>query len=133
MDRRFSRPTLVTIAGLAVVAVGIVVQIASGVEYPLVPPGAVIAVVVAGFVALAHRWWWPPLVATAYAAFLTFGSIVTPGVADRLGNPADVGQFLGTAIQMVGVLATLVAGVVAAFQSRRSAKPRQKTGSAARP
>jgi hypothetical protein len=45
-----------TVAGLVVAAAGIVIQIASGAEYPTIPPGLIILLAAAGLVALATRW-----------------------------------------------------------------------------
>ena len=62
MDRPTSRSrksapaASLTVAGLVVAAAGIVIQIASGAEYPTIPPGLIILLAAAGLVALATRW-----------------------------------------------------------------------------
>jgi hypothetical protein len=62
MDGPASRPRKMspaagfTVAGLVVAAAGIVIQIASGAEYPTIPPGLIILLAAAGLVALATRW-----------------------------------------------------------------------------
>jgi hypothetical protein len=47
--------------GFLVAAVGIVIQIIGGIDYPVVSPGLVILVVAAGLVTFA-RWSWVPFV-----------------------------------------------------------------------
>jgi len=62
MDGPASRPRKMspaagfTVACLVVAAAGIVIQIASGAEYPTIPPGLIILLAAAGLVALATRW-----------------------------------------------------------------------------
>jgi hypothetical protein len=50
--------------GLVVAALGIVIQIVGGIDYPAVPAGLVMLVVAAGLVASA-RWSWMPFVGGA--------------------------------------------------------------------
>jgi hypothetical protein len=109
-----SRTSAAKTAGIALVAsgLGIIVQILGGAEeYPAIPPGAII-LVVAGLAVFAWRWRWSPVIAVAVAGFILIGAFLTEGTADRLGVPGNLGQFLGTALQMAGVVVALVAGVV---------------------
>ena len=93
-----------TVAGLVAAAAGIAIQVLSGVdEYPTIPPGLVILLVVAGLIILGARWRWTPLLGVAVAGFILFGAFVTPG----------------TAIQMLGLCVALLAGIVAALQGAR--------------
>jgi hypothetical protein len=49
-------------ATVSLAAAGIVIQIASGAEYPTIPPGLIILLAAAGLVALATRWRWTTIV-----------------------------------------------------------------------
>ena len=69
---QWSLTARLTVAGLVASAVGVVVQIASGVGYPLVPPVFFILLVPAALIAFG-RWRWTPVTAVLAAAFLTFG------------------------------------------------------------
>lgn len=114
----------VQIGGLLLAALGLVIQIVSGVPgFPPVPPGPIILVVAAALVAFAP-WRWAPVVGLAATLFLTVGLIVswpTSGAVERLGNPAAVGPFIGTVLLLVGLLVALVAGATAtARRPRRS-------------
>lgn len=107
------------VAGLLLGAVGLVIEVVTGVPgFPLVPPGPIILVVAAGFVALAP-WRWAPTLGLAAAVFLTVGQVVAPnfgGSIDRLGDGAAVGPFAGTALFEIGLVIALVAGVVASIR-----------------
>lgn len=103
------------VAGLVLAAVGLVVQVVSGVPgFPTIPPGPIILVVAAAIVALAP-WRLAPLVGLVVALFITVGAVVNfTGIAGRLGDPGAFGPFAGTALQLIGLLVALVAGVMAA-------------------
>lgn len=116
-------PASVTlVAGLVLAAVGLVIQVISGVPgFPTIPPGPIILVVAAAFVALAP-WRWAPIVGLVTALFLVVGAVVAaavPGIADRLGDPGEFGPFAGTALYALGLLVALVAGVVATKRGLR--------------
>lgn len=109
-----------TIVGLVVAAVGIVIQVLSGVaEYPTIPPGFIILLVAAGVVALETRWRWTPILGLAVALFILFGAFVTPGTANRLSNPAAVGAFVGTVVQLLGLVTAAIAGLVSVIRNYR--------------
>ena len=116
-----SLPGKLNVAGLVVAAAGILIQVLSGVdEYPAIPPGLIILLVVAGVVALGSRWRWTPMIGVALPLYLTVGAFVTPGTADRLAHPGEVGAFVGTAVQMLGLVTALIAGLVATTQNYRT-------------
>ena len=110
-----------TIAGLVGNAVGIWIQALSGAAsyaaYPIMPPGPIILVIVAIVVAALRRWWWTPLLGGLLSAWISVGAIVLPETAQRLGNPAAVGEFLGTVLQVVSLALATVAGIVATVQN----------------
>jgi hypothetical protein len=109
-----------TVAGLVVAAAGIVIQIASGAEYPTVPPGLIILLVAAGLVALGARWRWTIIVGVIVSLFLLVGGALAPQSRDQLGDPGQVGVFIGTVIQLLALVVALVAGVAATRQSYRN-------------
>jgi hypothetical protein len=119
-SRSLSAAGKLTVAGLVAAAAGIVIQIASGAEYPTVPPGLIILLVAAGLVALGARWRWTPLVGVVVALFLLVGGALAPQARDQLGDPGAVGVFVGTVIQLLALVVALIAGVAAARQSYRT-------------
>jgi hypothetical protein len=122
MNGRGSLPAagMVTMVGLVMAAVGIAIQIVSGVDaYPTIPPGLVILLVAAGLIALGGRRRWVPLLGAAVALFILFGAVVAPGTADRLARPGEAGAFAGTVIQVLGLVVALLAGIGAAFRGAR--------------
>ncbi|TDD85034.1 hypothetical protein [Actinomadura rubrisoli] len=98
--------------GLAVAAAAIPVQIAGGMDYPVVPPGLLILAVGAA-VALLARPRWALVVPTLIAAFLSVGAVATSNIRDALGDPGDVVAFAGVVLQCVGLAVGLVFCVVA--------------------
>ncbi|MBV8931246.1 MAG: hypothetical protein JOZ47_12385 [Kutzneria sp.] len=99
-------------AGQLGIALGIVVQIATGVVgYPTPPPGAVLAVVVAALV-LFVRWRYMLIVGLLFSVWITIGALVTPGTGQRLADPASVGPFLGTALQVLALAVGIITGVI---------------------
>lgn len=119
-SRSLSAAGKLTVAGLVAAAAGIVIQIASGAEYPTVPPGLIILLVAAGLVALGARWRWTPLVGVVVALFLLVGGALAPQARDQLGDPGAVGVFVGTVIQLLALVVALIASVAATRQSYRT-------------
>ncbi len=124
-SRSLSVAGKLTVAGLVVAAAGIVIQIASGAEYPTVPPGLIILLVAAGVVALGIRWRWTSLAGVIVALFLLVGGALASQARDQLGDPTRVGVFVGTVIQLLALAIALIGGVVAARQSYRT-RPRAR-------
>jgi hypothetical protein len=131
-QRAFPNEHALTVAGLVVGAAGIAILWASGVEFPLaIPPGLVILLVGALFVALAP-WRWAPGVGAFLGLFVTLGFLVSGGVPNLIGgdgntffgtpNPIGrdtLGTVIGTWIQMIGVLSALIAGMIATRNNYR--------------
>ena len=107
--------------GLLLGAIGIFVQKAGGVNYDTVPPGAIIFVVGALLV-LALPWAWVPWLGVLVSVFMVVGFIANPDSLTRLGHPGDFLAFLGTWIQVIGVVAALVAGIGVAISGLRTRK-----------
>lgn len=104
------REVLITAGGLTIAALGIVIQIVGDADYPTVPPGLIIAVVGTAVVVLVRRRW-AFLITLLMAAFLIVGGIITPDAREHLGEPAALGRFIGTIVQLAGVALTLVGSI----------------------
>jgi len=128
----------VTVAGLVAGAAGIAVLWAAGVEFPVaIPPGLVILLAGALFVAFAP-WRWATLVGVVLGLFVAVGFVVSGGIPNLVGgdgnslggssNPVErdtLGTVIGTWIQTIGVLAAVIAGVMATRNNyRRPAQAR---------
>ena len=110
-----------TVIALLGVAAGIWIQALSGAaEYETIPPGPIVLVLLAVVIVLATRWWWIPLSGVLVSGLILVGAFVTPGTANRLSNPAEVGQFVGTVIQMLALILGVGAGMVATVGNYRS-------------
>jgi hypothetical protein len=112
MEQR-QRLRAATVAGLVVGAAGIGLLWAGGVEFPVaIPPGIVILLVGAGFVAVAP-WRWAPAVGILLGAFVTVGFLISPsGIANLTGESGAV-VAVGQAVQQIGVISAVIAGVLA--------------------
>jgi hypothetical protein len=123
MDTTISRPRMLSaagklnVAGLVAAALGIVIQIASGADYPTIPPGPIVLLVAAGLVALGARWRWTTIVGVVVPTYLLVGGVLAPQARDQLGDPGQVGVFTGTVVQLLALVIALAAGVAAARQS----------------
>ena len=125
MDSAIDRPTTwsaagkLNVAGLVAAAAGIVIQIASGADYPTVPPGLILLLAAAGLVAVGARWRWTTIVGVVVPAFLLVGGAIAPQAREQLGDPSQVGVFVGTAVQLLAMAVALVAGLAATWRSYR--------------
>jgi hypothetical protein len=108
------------VAGLAAAAAGIIVQMLGGADYPAVPPGALL--LVAGAVLFAIRTRWTPVIGLVVPVFLSIGAVATPNMRDQLGEPSRAVVFAGSAVQLLGMAAGLVFGVVVVVQVIRTGR-----------
>jgi len=108
--------------GFLVAAAGIVIQIIGSIDYPAVPPGLVILVVAAGLVTFA-RWSWVPFVGVVVPLFLLVGGTIAIANEDE-PDRTDVVGLSGTAVQALGLVVALIAGlqVVRLMRSRREGR-----------
>jgi len=112
--------TRLTALALVGVAVGIWIQALAGApEYPTIPPGPIVLVVLAAVIALVHRWKWMPITGTLLSALIFAGAFATPYTGNRLGDPGAVGAFTGTVIQMLALVIGVVAGIFATAEGYR--------------
>ncbi len=104
------------VVGLVVAAAGKLIQYASGVEYPTIPPGPIIALAAAAVVAFGP-WRRAPVVGLVAAVFISLGGVIATiagnGFTPQLSDPGAVGGFVGTLVQIAGLLVAVAAGVVA--------------------
>jgi hypothetical protein len=113
-QRTLTGPRAVTVLGLVVGAVGVGILWASGVEFPIYPPpGIVILLAGAVLVGLAS-WRWAPGVGAFLGLFVFVGFLISPTGRSNLLGEAGAGAAIGQAIQVLGVLTALIAGVIAA-------------------
>ncbi|MBM7784681.1 hypothetical protein [Tenggerimyces flavus] len=105
-----SRPRLATVLGLVVAALGIVVLMLSGANLPVVPPGLVLLLGVAGVVFFT-RARWTPLLAVAIA-LAELAGVIFSGALANVVDPTAFAAFGATWLRVVGVAITLVAAVV---------------------
>jgi hypothetical protein len=114
-------------AGLVVAATGIMIQYVSGVDFPTIPPGPIILLAAAAVVVFGP-WRRAPAVGLVAAAFVSLGGVIATiagnGFSETLGNPSEVGGFVGAVVQIAGLTIALPAGVVAARRFGSPAEPR---------
>jgi len=119
---RLSRPARTEAAALAVAAVGIIIQIIGGVNYPAVPPGLIILLAAAALVAFLP-WRWASVFGVLAGAFMVIGAIGAANARYDLTHPGHPGAFIGTWIQLIAVVVAVVAGVMAlAVRNQRLAR-----------
>jgi hypothetical protein len=109
--------------GLLLGGIGIFLQKAGGVNYDTIPPGAIIFIV-GGLLVLALPWSWVPWLGVAVSLFMVVGFVANSDSLTRLGHPGDFLAFVGTWIQVIGVVAALVVGIGLAVSEMRTSKAR---------
>jgi hypothetical protein len=111
---------MATIVGLLVGAIGISILWASGVEFPVYPPpGIIILLAGALFVGLG-RWLWAPGVGALLGLFVTVGFLISPTGLSNLADDAGTSVAIGQGTQVIGVVAALIAGVIATRANYRN-------------
>ena len=106
-----------TVAALLVAALGFTIQIFSGIDVPMVPPGLVILVVAATVVALLP-WRWVPVVG-AFAGLFLFVGFFASGAVGNLLDPSRFGVLVGAWIQFLALIVAVAGGLVATIQNYR--------------
>jgi hypothetical protein len=114
-----STPAKLNVGALAAFAALILIQIAGGVDYPTIPPGAVISAIVIAVVVIGARSKWATALGAAWPLVLSIGMVLADETADRLSTPDDVFVFLTALAQATVIAIALVSGIAAtarAFQ-----------------
>ena len=107
-----------TAIGLWLAGFGILVQAVTGATgYPTIPPGIVILVVVGFVVFLTADRRWASLIGLLLAGFISVGVFTTRGTGYRLNRPEDIGPFIGTLVQLFGLIVALVGGIASTIKS----------------
>lgn len=102
-----------TVVGLVLAAIGIsTLFLTNSVNVPAVAFGPIILVGVAALVAVGP-WKWTPVVGALVGVGILAGAIIAPGLVDRLSNPGQAGGFVGTWVQVIGLLTAIVSGMLA--------------------
>jgi len=123
---RLTGASRINVAAELGIALGIVIQIATGVHsYPTIPPGAVLAVVVAVLLVVL-RWRYVGVLGLIFPVWIAIGAVLTSGTGHRLGHPGEVGPFLGTLVQMIAVVVGILTGLALTAAALRPV--RQGTG-----
>jgi hypothetical protein len=107
--------TRLSAVALLVAAVGIVLQILGGTDYPVVPPDLLILVVAGGFVWFAP-WRWAPVVALVVGVFMVVGLFVADQ-AERLIDAESALDTTGLWLQMVALVVSISTGALALKRS----------------
>ena len=107
--RRTARPATVTatLTALLLLVVSSVGEIAAGADYPAVPPGIVIPLVVAGLLVWRANRWTTGL-ALAVGLLIGVGALVTPNTGDHLSS-SDALLIVSTAAEIVALVGLVVA------------------------
>jgi hypothetical protein len=104
---------LLHVAGLLLAAGGILTLfLTNSVDAPVIWVGPIVFAIVAALILVRPRRWTVGL-GIGFSLFVLVGAFVAPGLFDRLGDPTDAGAFLGTALQLAGLLLAIVAGASA--------------------
>lgn len=108
--------------GLAIAAIGILIQYLTGVPgFPDIPPGPIIL----GMAALAVAFWpwrWVLFAGLAAAVFVSVGAVVAFIVKDSSASWVFPGPFLGSVLQIAGLVVALVYGTLATLGSGQVTK-----------
>jgi len=94
------------------------------------PPGIYFLAGALVLVVLTRRWSWSPVFAVLLAGWITFGGIRGGQLAKNLAAANGL-LVTGAIVLQVGLLLTILAGVLAIVHNVRHGKQRQLTGSAA--
>lgn len=109
--RSLSAARKLTAGSLMLAAVGVAIQIASGHDYPTIPPVFFILLIPAGLIVLVRRRWAPAFAVLA-GLFLTTG-LFASGESSRLWRPGNLGDSIGLWIQMLAVIVATIAAIIA--------------------
>lgn len=111
--------TKLTVGALLIAAVGILLQYIAGVgDFPTIPPGPIILVVLAGVIAFTP-WRWIPILGTVMGVALTVGFFQQDESVDRLTDLTPILGYIGLWVQAAGVVVAIIAGGIATLRNYR--------------
>ena len=120
MKPKLTLLTKLTAGGLVAVAIALWTQWLSGdPAFGRFPAGPVLFIAVAAIVVWGARWWWTPLIGALISLLVTSGWFARlPQAMLRLHHPGSVGKFaagifLGSLLQIGGLLLADIAGLAA--------------------
>lgn len=114
MNSAVAKWAIVTGVSFLVTAIGIVIQWKSGVSSAKVPVGAIILTTIA-ILTFMRVWRWTPVVGAAFCVFILVMAFVIGGVVSRLSTPSHFGPFIGTLLQMLGLVVAIITGILTAI------------------
>jgi hypothetical protein len=113
---------VMTVVGLLVGAVGIAILWSAGVPFPFYPPPGIVILAVGALVVVLIRRRWSPIVGAALGLFVVVGFLISPTGTSNLLGDAGSAVSIGSGVQLVGVIAALVFGVLAARAEYRTGR-----------
>lgn len=81
------------------------------------PPGIIILAAAGIVVYATARWRRASLIGILLAGFVSIGVFVTPGTGFRLSHPEAMGPFIGTLVQLLGLVIAVVAGIASTVKA----------------
>jgi len=130
--RTFTWAGKLHVAGLIAAAAGVLTLFVTGVAAPQAFIGFFLLVALALLVLFGH-WRWTTIVGSVLSLFFCVTAAISPGFVDRLSNPANTGAFVGTTLQVAGLLSALLAGIIASLQNYHTPGPVTAQHSSPRP
>lgn len=101
----------------------IVIQIVGGIDdYPVIPPGLVISLIVVGLVLGQRRHRWPSILGAAWPLSLAIGAVIAPQTMGRLTGDDGSFALVTGAVQTAALVLALAAGVLAVVTRYRPAR-----------
>lgn len=107
----------VAVGGLVVASAGLVISQVGGVEMPPVPPALILMVAAAICIAVVRRRW--TFIAGVVAAAAELAGLIAFGAMSALGGAESAMVVLGAWARLLGVVAAIVAGTLAAVMASR--------------
>ena len=112
-----------TVLGLVVGALGIAILWAAGVAFPIYPPPGIVILLAGALLVGLAPWRWAPGVGALLGPVVVAGFLISPTGRSNLFGRAGTSVAIGQAIQVIGVLGALVAGVTATRANYRNQAP----------
>jgi hypothetical protein len=112
------------VTGLLLAGAGIAtVFVTNSVDAPPIWVGPIVFVTAAVLILLRPRRWTLG-VGVGFSLFVLIGAMIAPGLVDRLTDPANTDAFIGSAMQIIGLLVAVGSGAAASSGSGRPAATR---------